>query len=710
MLSRRWIGSLFLGLALLQLVPVWAPAYFPTADGPSHLYNAFVLRELLLHHGGPIAETFAIDWRPHPNVLGHVVLAVLLGVFNAAVAEKILVSAIVLLFLGGAWMLAGAADPRGRVFAFLALPLVHNEMLQYGFYNFAISAGLYLVTLAVWWRRRDRPDWRTIALVAALTLLCYASHPASTLLLIGSIALLWLLALRRHARHFLAFVPVLPLLAWFFLHQRRERLTGWAPLGQRVMSLLRLEILQTFDGVQLRLGEALIGVLVVLIVVTIAVERRRREEDAFLVLFLVIAALFLVVPNGAAGGLLLPERLAVLLPLLPLPWLTPRLPRAAAATLVAALCVVAAGNAFFLAKHERAIARRTKEFVRAERGIPAAATVLVLNGERQPSGTFLPLLSHASGYVAIERRFADLDNYEADAGYFPVKHRPGTPAVDQASVELDPANVDADAVAPLAEYVFVWMLPDSAPVLAGLDRHYKLLAISPDARIYRRRDADTAFDEVLLPIAGTPHPIDGPGERWNVEQTIANRGVRPLEIRLSTCVDRPCDFTLEPGQARRIASEPERPFIIARVPLMRARDLTVRTIVERSGDDGSESFLAVPSMPLTSFAGRTIDIPGVPLAGRVRLRLWIFGAAPSEFELAAYSEDGRTELKRLSFARPANGYFTADVAQLFAPLQGRVHLRVDAGSDAARVWGFVSRTGGPADTLYLPSSDRIRRP
>ena len=379
-------------------------------------------------------------------------------------------------------------------------------------------------------------------------------------------------------------------------------------------------------------------------------------------------------------------------------------------TLIAALCVVAAGNAFFLAGHERDVARRTTAFVRAERGIPAGAKVLVLNGERQPPGTFLPLLSHASGYVATERRFADLDNYETGAGYFPVKQRPGTPAVDQGGVELDPANVDADAVAPLAEYVFVWFLPDTAPVLAGLDRHYQLLAISPDARIYRRRDADTAFDEVLLPIAGTPHPIDGPGERWNVEQTVANRGARPLEVRLSACSDRPCDFVLAPGQARRIASEPERPFVIARVPLMRARDLTVRTIVERSGDDGSQSFLAVPAMPLTSFASRAIDIAGVPLAGRVRLRLWIFGAAPPEFELAAYSEDGRTELKRLSFPRPANGYFTGDLAQLFAPLQGRIHLRADSGAGGARVWGFVSRTAGAADTLYLPSSDRIHTP
>lgn len=709
MLSR-WVGAWFLVLALLQLVPVWSPAYYPTADGPSHLYNAFVLRELLQHRGGPIAEAFAIDWRPHPNVLGHWILVVLLDVFSPAVAEKILVSAIVLLFLGGAWMLAGAVDPHGRIYAFLALPFAHHEMLQYGFYNFAMSAGLYLVTLAVWWRRRDRPDWRTIALVAALTLLCYASHPASTLLLIGSIALLWLLTLRRHVRHFLAFVPVLPLLVWFSLQQGHAALGGWAPLGRRLGELAQFEILFTFDRVQLALGTALFAILAALIVATIAIERRRREEDAFLVLFLIVVALFLAAPDMAAGGRFLPERLAVLLPLLPLPWLTPRLPRAAFIALIAVLSVAAIANSVYLTKHERAIAGRVKAFVRAERAIPAGTAVLALNGERKPEGTVLPLLSHTSGYVAIERGLADLDNYEADLGYFPVKHRPGTPTIDRGTVEEDPENVDADAVAPLADYVFVWHLPATAPVIAGLERHYQLQAISTEARIYRHRDADNVFAELLLPIAGTPRTIGGPNERWNVEQTISNRGLLPLPVHLSACMPAPCDFVLAPGQSRRIASEPDRPFIIARLPRLRERDAVVKTIAERDGGDGSYSFLAVPSMPLASFPARAIDIAGVPLGGRVRLRVWIAGDVPPEFALAAYSEDGKTELKRLTFPRPKDGYFSSDVTQLFAPLQGRIHLRIDAGSADARVWGFVSETGGSADALYLPSSDRIRRP
>ena len=37
--------TLFFALALAQIVPVWAPVYFPSEDGPEHLYNAWVMRE-----------------------------------------------------------------------------------------------------------------------------------------------------------------------------------------------------------------------------------------------------------------------------------------------------------------------------------------------------------------------------------------------------------------------------------------------------------------------------------------------------------------------------------------------------------------------------------------------------------------------------------------------------------------------------------------
>src|ERR1051325_10961691 len=100
-MSRRHLGRLFLALALLQLVPIWSVHYLPTTDGPSHLYNAWVMRDLVGGHRGPIAETFEIDWRPHPNWIETAALALLMTVLPPLVAEKLLVSAIVLLFAFG---------------------------------------------------------------------------------------------------------------------------------------------------------------------------------------------------------------------------------------------------------------------------------------------------------------------------------------------------------------------------------------------------------------------------------------------------------------------------------------------------------------------------------------------------------------------------------------------------------------------------------
>src|SRR5437588_167127 len=39
-----WADWLFFALALAFLVPLWSATYGPSTDGPSHLYNAFVLR------------------------------------------------------------------------------------------------------------------------------------------------------------------------------------------------------------------------------------------------------------------------------------------------------------------------------------------------------------------------------------------------------------------------------------------------------------------------------------------------------------------------------------------------------------------------------------------------------------------------------------------------------------------------------------------
>lgn len=677
--TEPWIAWLFLGVALLQVVPVWSGPYFPTSDGPAHLYNAWVLRELALGHDNAVTRTYAVNAKPYPNFLDHLALATLLGPFSPRTAEKIFVSAIVLFFLGALWLFAGAIDPRASLFAFLAVPLAHHLLLQSGFYNFSLGAALYFVIVAVWWRRRERDDWQTIAVVAILLLACYFAHPMPALLAIGTIGLLWLTALRgRHARHLLAFVPVLPLLAWFLAGDRGESARLWS-FWNRLTFLAQTQDVITWSPGQLRFGAALCVLTLALMLTTIVVERRRPEADAFLLVLAAVIGIDLLAPNSTAGGAMVLERLGLFIALLPLPWLTPRLGTRGRAAFAVVMTVVAVAHAAYLAHNDRRIARETARLVRAARAIPPDSTVLPVVFDRQPEGTLLALLWHATAYAAIERRLVDLNNYEPGTGYFPIRYRQarmnGVESIGDSAAGL------AERAMPFAQYLFFWHVPESVEVGDA----YALVATSAEARIYRRRGADDA-DELLLPLAGTSADSDGPhGERWGVEQSVRNRGARPVSVVLSACAAPPCGFILEPGQTRRIANDDRwHPYIVALIE--RPNRVDVSTVVHRIDRDGTTSRLAIPSIPFAAFRENQLDFGGVAPAERVTLRLWVLGAAPAP---VVVDVDGT----RTALATDANGFLKQQIA-------AGAHVRVNAN---ARLWGFVTATGARgAGTTYLP--------
>src|SRR5207249_298340 len=121
-MSHRFVRTLYIATAFVALVPIWSAKYLPTSDGPSHLYNAYVLGELVRGHDGVLAKWYEVDWRPNPNWLSHIVLAVLLSIVPPAIAEKLLVSGIVILFLGATWIFASAGGEPARPWVFLTLP------------------------------------------------------------------------------------------------------------------------------------------------------------------------------------------------------------------------------------------------------------------------------------------------------------------------------------------------------------------------------------------------------------------------------------------------------------------------------------------------------------------------------------------------------------------------------------------------------------
>lgn len=468
----------YLALVVAAIVPIWSGRWLPTIDGPSHVYNAWILQELLRGHH-LASQWYAIDWRPNPNWSGHALLALFMTVFPARIAEKLLVSGIVLLFAVAMWMYTGLADEAARPFAVVTLPFAYHLMLQAGFYNFSIGAALYFLTVAVWWRRRG------IAIVAALLLFCYFSHPLPAMLAVMTIGILCVAA--RRWRDLVALVPVSLLLAWFFATSGSTVEGPHRSAADLFRYLEQMWVIVALQQRQQILGTALFFVLAVLIVLTFVRRRWRWSEgDALIVVTLLLIALYARSPAVSSGGSMILERMALFVVLSPLAWIAPRLPRPA----VVAFVIIAAMTSLvydgYLVRQYRGLSRRMDELVRSASALGSNTTFIPLIRDIRPrSGVIAPVLMHAIDYVAVEKRSIDLLNYEPRAGYFPVAMHVKLPAV--VDVGSGAVNADISAYVPAAESIYTWHIPADAPVATRIARDYDVVTDVEGGRVYRRR-------------------------------------------------------------------------------------------------------------------------------------------------------------------------------------------------------------------------------
>lgn len=490
LIPPRRLAPLFLALSLFHLLPIWRVPYLPTVDGPSHLYNAVVLAE-------PTAEmerVFSIDARPHPNWATHLLLAAAVRLLPLVVAEKVVVSAIVVLFLGGIWTLAGVVDPRSRGHAFLVMPLAFHLLFQMGFYNYSLGVALVPFAVASWWHRRAQSTWTSIGRTALWLLVLYFTHVIAVVAAMLFLAVLWGFTMvcsreRSQWRHGVAFLPAAALLLWFFLQPKPPGGT-WTWKGALLFSpLSNTALLLTFDLKQLAWGTALAVVLGLLLVGTVWIEiiRGRRgfsERDVFLFLTMLGVVLFVAAPLSVEEGLVLKARLLIFPYLLVLPWLSPRLVTRAGVVLMA---LAVAANVFF----QRDAWKRNAKVMEAAIAPLAAAetgrTIVPLMFDRSSPHATLSLLSHAMDYRAAERRLVHLGNYEAGLPFFPVQFRNDVERPSIFSLETDPGGYDVARWAPIVDYVYSWKMPADAPVAQKLAEQYDLVASEGEARLYRRR-------------------------------------------------------------------------------------------------------------------------------------------------------------------------------------------------------------------------------
>jgi hypothetical protein len=175
--AARWVP--IVAISVVLLVPCFWHRHIEAGDLASHTYNAW-LAQLIVHGDAP-GLYLVRQWN---NVLVDVALAKLGGAFGFDVAEKIVVSACVLIFFWGAFAFIVAATRRPPWVLVPAIAMIaYGWTFEMGFMNYYLSLGFGFFAAALVWRGQA-VDWIPAFLLSGLTLM---AHPMGFVSLVGMV-------------------------------------------------------------------------------------------------------------------------------------------------------------------------------------------------------------------------------------------------------------------------------------------------------------------------------------------------------------------------------------------------------------------------------------------------------------------------------------------------------------------------------------------
>ena len=479
---KSWENRLFWLLLAAHLLPLWSHRYFLTADGPAHLYNAWLLKAMLLRPSSAAHQLLAFNINPEPNYLSHMLLGGLLTVLPPWLADKLVLT----LYVAGLPLalryLLRALQPDAAWLAVLGFPLIYSVVLAWGFYNFCLSLAILLWAAGYWQRWLQgggRPS--AVAALAGLLALLYLAHPLTYLvsgLLLGLLALAAGIQQRQLPRALgqlaVAYAPTLPLLGWYFWQKGAATAQPVQHYGANFWSWLRLEALH-YSGSAEGTYRWLMAVLLLAALLAAGWQLRRGAAAGpvlpWLGALLPLIAAYVALPDEISGGSIIRPRWGLLSYLVLLgglgtvPWPRPlRLVGVGLGTLVAGLFLGFRWQKFQSYQAGLADYRSALPYLRPGTSLLSLTYAEVTQLPGGPTlDTYLPLFEHAAGYLGAEAQLLCYENYEAEAGYFPLVWRPGHSPLAEFGQRPTKLNAVLYQPAYRPTYVLLWGRQAAAP-------------------------------------------------------------------------------------------------------------------------------------------------------------------------------------------------------------------------------------------------------
>lgn len=158
----------------VNLLPILAFKFFPTVDGPAHLYNSRLMIELLGNNN--LLHNYFIFNQIGPNWLGHIILGIFLLKFPAYIAEKCILLIYFIGFPVSFRALIKTKSNTNKTLIYFVFPFTYSFLLYYGFYNFHIGLVFFFCALYFWVKYNNEFTIKRALFLLILTTLMCLSH------------------------------------------------------------------------------------------------------------------------------------------------------------------------------------------------------------------------------------------------------------------------------------------------------------------------------------------------------------------------------------------------------------------------------------------------------------------------------------------------------------------------------------------------------
>lgn len=482
MLASPWVFRAFL---MVNLALPFCTRFYPTLDGPAHLYNAQLLKCYLLGDEA-VRAWFELHPLPVPNWLDHSLLAGLLTMLPGWLAEKVLV----LLYIAGMAIgfkrMLRVMAPGKEGLALMVFPLIHGCLLNMGFFNFSLGVAIWFFAVAEGFRWLEDQRAHRLVVLTTLSILLYFSNVLAFALAgftLGCGALWnvwkqrsWSALLRTSLALLLVFLPGLCCFAWFSTGTTLPAADGSRPLAELIDWLWTVRPLKwTRYEEEGRIALLFALVLAALLVSLLFARRERsRWSHVLVVPMLLVLVLYFITPDTAHAGMM-SDRYCYLFFILFTGWSATAVPVRWYSTLLACLAglVQLALTAEQLLNTRSRLDEHAAAMHHASRFLDDHSTVQPVNLSADWNE------GHLSNYLGTDRPLFIMENYEARLGWFPLRWKDEglwpQCAGDQPSYGVQ-CRTD---VGPLPDHVIVYgdlsRMKDDQQLLLDLAGHFALV-------------------------------------------------------------------------------------------------------------------------------------------------------------------------------------------------------------------------------------------